>query len=78
MSTRSQPFAVASKSVLVTGAATGIGRATATLLAENGAAVLALGLDGDEGRALETEQLGLGRTLFFREVEVTDLLYQAE
>jgi len=63
---------LADKAVLITGGATGIGRATAIHLAEAGAAVLAIGLDAAEGRALQTEQQALGRRLFFREVDVTN------
>jgi NAD(P)-dependent dehydrogenase (short-subunit alcohol dehydrogenase family) len=37
---------LADKHVLVTGAATGIGRATAEYLGENGAKVFGIGLDG--------------------------------
>jgi NAD(P)-dependent dehydrogenase (short-subunit alcohol dehydrogenase family) len=42
---------VAGKTAIVTGAATGIGAATATLLAERGARVLAAGLQPDALRA---------------------------
>src|SRR5688500_18484696 len=61
-------FSVAGKSILVTGAATGIGRATALLLAEQGASVLAIGLDANEGRSLESGHAG---RLHFLEVDVT-------
>lgn len=64
-------FSVAGKSVLVTGAATGIGRATALLLARQGASVLAVGLDAQEGRSLEQEAGSVSGRLHFREVDVT-------
>ncbi|TRC72640.1 SDR family oxidoreductase [Mesorhizobium sp. WSM4307] len=59
----------AGKRVFVTGAATGIGRATAAYLADAGARVLGAGLDGEEGKALA------GRydesQLIFRESDLT-------
>jgi NAD(P)-dependent dehydrogenase (short-subunit alcohol dehydrogenase family) len=59
----------ASKRVFVTGAATGIGRATAEYLVAQGASVFGAGLDGEEGRAL------VGRhaesELIFRESDLT-------
>jgi NAD(P)-dependent dehydrogenase (short-subunit alcohol dehydrogenase family) len=64
-------FSIAGKAVLVTGAATGIGRATALLLARQGASVLGIGLDGDQGRSLEREAAGLSGRLCFREVDLT-------
>ena len=64
-------FSLASKCVLVTGAATGIGRATALLLAEYGASVLAIGLDANEGRTLANERAALAGRLHFREVDIT-------
>jgi NAD(P)-dependent dehydrogenase (short-subunit alcohol dehydrogenase family) len=64
-------FSVAGKSILVTGAATGIGRATASLLTEQGASVLAIGLEADEGQSLERTAAGLAGRLHFREVDVT-------
>jgi NAD(P)-dependent dehydrogenase (short-subunit alcohol dehydrogenase family) len=60
------------KAILVTGGATGIGRATAILLAKAGARVLAAGLDEDDGRRLESDQRASGRNLIFRRMDVTN------
>lgn len=57
--------------VLITGGATGVGRATGIFLAELGAHVLACGLDEAEGDALEAEQLASGRKLKFQRMDVT-------
>lgn len=57
--------------VLITGGATGIGRATAALLAELGAPVLVAGLDEADGERLEAEQRALGRQLRFYRMDVT-------
>lgn len=65
-------FSVAGKSVLVTGALTGIGRATAIMLAESGASVLATGRDIRSGGAFEDEQRAQGRKLRFHEMDVTN------
>lgn len=62
----------AGKVVLVTGAATGIGRATAEVLVAGGAAVFGLGLDGAEGRALCAEFAARSQPFVFRETELTD------
>lgn len=59
----------ARKAVLVTGAATGIGRATAEYLHAEGARVFGIGLDGEEGRAVHA---GKGPGLVFRETDLTD------
>ncbi|WP_246135937.1 SDR family NAD(P)-dependent oxidoreductase [Mesorhizobium intechi] len=59
----------AGKRVFVTGAATGIGRATAEYLADEGARVLGAGLDGEEGKAL-AGRYGEGQ-LIFRECDLT-------
>lgn len=59
----------AGKHILVTGAATGIGRATAEYLYENGARVFGVGLDGEAGRAAH---LGKAPGLVFRETDLTD------
>jgi NAD(P)-dependent dehydrogenase (short-subunit alcohol dehydrogenase family) len=57
------------KTILVTGAATGIGRATAEYLHAEGAQVFGIGLDGDEGRRVHA---GKGPGLVFRETDITD------
>ena len=59
---------LAGRRVLVTGAATGIGRATAEYLVEQGAVVFGIGLDGQEGR---TVHAGRAPSLIFREVDLT-------
>jgi NAD(P)-dependent dehydrogenase (short-subunit alcohol dehydrogenase family) len=60
------------KRVFVTGAATGIGRATAEYLAGQGARVFGAGLDGEEGRRVFA---GAAPGVLFRE---TDLTREAE
>jgi NAD(P)-dependent dehydrogenase (short-subunit alcohol dehydrogenase family) len=46
--------------ILITGALTGIGRATALAFAKDGATVVAAGRREAEGKALETELRALG------------------
>src|ERR1700731_3643610 len=66
--------------VLVTGALTGIGRATAVAFAREGARVVVSGRHDDEGRKLATELRNLGteaefvRTDVRHEEEVKDLI----
>ena len=62
----------AGKAILVTGAATGIGRATAEHLVSEGAIVHGIGLDGEEGRALAADYAKRDLPLFFSEVDLTD------
>ena len=62
----------AGKVILVTGAATGIGRATAEYLVAEGAGVFGIGLDGEAGRALDETYAGRNLPLSFREVDLTD------
>ena len=52
------------KTVVITGASSGIGRATALLFAENGAAVYALGRNEDELKALRDEAAANGGARF--------------
>jgi len=59
---------LAGQRVLVTGAATGIGRATAEYLVEQGARVFGIGLDGAEGRSVHA---GRAPSLVFRETDLT-------
>lgn len=59
----------AGKRVFVTGAATGIGRATAEYLADEGARVFGAGLDGEESKAL-AGRYGESQ-LIFRECDLT-------
>jgi NAD(P)-dependent dehydrogenase (short-subunit alcohol dehydrogenase family) len=63
-------FSVAGKVILVTGAATGIGRATSGLLASLGARVVGIGLDGAEGAELAATLAGQGLSFRFRDVDV--------
>lgn len=66
--------------ILVTGALTGIGRATAIAFAKGGATVVAAGRREAEGKALETELRSLGAQAAFiktdlrREDEVRHLV----
>lgn len=59
----------AGKRIFITGAATGIGRATAEYLAAEGARVFGAGLDGEEGKALATRYAAT--RLIFRESDLT-------
>lgn len=60
------------KAILVTGAATGIGRATAELLAASGAKVFGIGLDGAAGAELAEASAASGSPILFREADVTE------
>ena len=59
------------KAILVTGAATGIGRATAELLGQSGAQVFGIGLDGSAGRDLAASAAEQKFPVLFREADVT-------
>jgi NAD(P)-dependent dehydrogenase (short-subunit alcohol dehydrogenase family) len=59
------------KAILVTGAATGIGRATAELLGASGARVFGIGLDGEAGRDLAARAKERAEAILFREADVT-------
>src|ERR1700732_2300268 len=68
--------------VLITGALTGIGRATAVAFAKEGARIVVAGRRDAEGKALEAELRGLGAEASFikadvrRDDEVRDLVDQ--
>ncbi len=68
--------------VLITGALTGMGRATAIAFAKDGARLVVSGRRGTEGKALETELRRLGAEASFiqadvrREDEVRELVDQ--
>jgi NAD(P)-dependent dehydrogenase (short-subunit alcohol dehydrogenase family) len=57
--------------ILVTGAATGIGRATAEHLVALGAKVYGVGLDAEEGGALAVDYAEKGLPLLFRRADLT-------
>jgi NAD(P)-dependent dehydrogenase (short-subunit alcohol dehydrogenase family) len=60
------------KSVLITGAASGIGRATALEAHAEGAALLLSDVDADQGQALAAQIAGDGGTATFARCDVTD------
>lgn len=62
---------LANRRVLVTGAATGIGRATAEYLVSQGARVFGAGLDAADGEALAAAHAAQGRPLLFRKADLT-------
>lgn len=59
------------KSVLITGAAGGIGSAVAKMCAEEGASVYLLDLDGEKGKELEISLKNSGYSVKFIKVDVT-------
>jgi NAD(P)-dependent dehydrogenase (short-subunit alcohol dehydrogenase family) len=59
------------KAILVTGAATGIGRETSEYLVSEGASVFGIGLDATEGRALGADYAARGLPFTFRETDLT-------
>lgn len=59
------------KAFLVTGAATGIGRATAELLGHSGALVFGVGLDGTSGLDLAASAAAQKFPVLFREADLT-------
>ena len=63
-------FSVAGKSVLVTGAGKGSGRATALLLADLGASVLAVSRDARDAESLTHDSAAMPGRLHFLEVDV--------
>ncbi len=65
-------MSVAGKTAIVTGAATGIGAATATLLAERGARVLAAGLQPDKLQATVDAIVASGGEAIAVEADVSD------
>jgi 3-oxoacyl-[acyl-carrier protein] reductase len=65
-------MSVAGKTAIVTGAATGIGRATARLLAERGARVVAAGLQPDELRQTVDAIASAGGEAIAVEADVSD------
>ena len=66
------PVSVAGKTAIVTGAATGIGRATAELLAARGARVVAAGLQPDELRATAEGIAAAGGEALAVDADVSD------
>ena len=71
-------FDVAGKSVIVTGGASGIGRAYAEVLAENGARVCAFDLDREKLDSTVEAQRAAGHDVWGQLVDVTDRARMAE
>src|SRR5882757_378302 len=71
MSGRFDPAALAGRAGLVTGASSGIGRATVRALVAAGASVLVADLDEDGGEETVRSASGPG-TAAFQQVDVTD------
>ncbi len=65
------PSSLRGKSILVTGAATGIGRATAELLGAAGVRVFGIGLDAEAGAELNAAAARNQWPVIFREADVT-------
>jgi NAD(P)-dependent dehydrogenase (short-subunit alcohol dehydrogenase family) len=61
---------LAGKTALITGATSGIGKATAILFAEEGAGVAVIGRDDDRGRAVEEEICSAGGQAIFVRADV--------
>lgn len=62
---------VAGKVALITGGASGIGRATALLFAREGAAIALADLNEDAGQRVADEIVGFGGRAFFESIDVT-------
>ncbi len=60
------------KGVVVTGGTKGLGRETALLMAAEGARVVAVGRDGDDGRTLQEEAAGLPGSVVFHPGDVRE------
>ncbi len=58
------PFTLEGKTILVTGATSGIGRAIATMCARMGATIVAMGRNGDRLRQTYSELYGVGHKAF--------------
>jgi NAD(P)-dependent dehydrogenase (short-subunit alcohol dehydrogenase family) len=67
------PNALSGKTALISGAGRGLGRAQALLIAERGADVAVLDIDGAAAASVAAEIRGLGRKAYVGEADVTDI-----